>query len=154
LGFAPQLKRNPLGSKPVATMPDCECHKHQSSVSLYELPQAWVNSLQLLAQTRFAQRRLFRCPQCGQRWQFDPDPKSYLPSSPIRGAPPDNFPCLVIKVPSDIEWAEFDERPARIAHLIDTYGGLTSERCLWRDCTRRALNHFAYCPEHLHDGVP
>jgi uncharacterized Zn-finger protein len=132
----------------------CNCEQRPAATSLYDFPEAWVNSLQVLAKTPQGRRRLLRCPYCGQRWQLDPDPKNYSPSSALRGAPRDKWPCLALKVPSDTDWDHFDERPARIAYLIESRGGISSERCRWRDCTKLALHESAYCPEHTYDGVP
>jgi len=121
--------------------------------SFYDLPEPWIRSLRPLATRPERWLRLVQCPHCGQRWQLERNDCDFMPAS-ADGRSTTKVPSLAIKVPADADWAQFDDRPARIAYLIQSRGGLGPERCLWRDCTNRALKGFAHCPEHVYDGVP
>lgn len=80
-----------------------------------------------------ADTELRRCQDCGQHWQVDIG----------RGG-------LAIRVPDADSWADFDDRPTRLRHMIAFHGGLDDGVCQWAGCDRRPLKDKALCPHHVY----
>ena len=80
---------------------------------------------------------LRRCSTCGQHWQIDADDPHEV--------------RLAIKVDAPESWDRFDDKPARVQHLVNTSAGLDEDRCIWVGCERRRLKGVVYCPVHLYE---
>ena len=76
------------------------------------------------------------CPECGTRWQIDNDRSN-----------------LAIRVPAAFEWSAFDDRPFRLAHMIQHHGGLSDSICNWAGCSHNCLNGKAICVHHAYPSL-
>lgn len=111
----------------------CTCAELGDFLSVWDGDQTFVEFT--LVDDRIG-LELRLCPACGTRWQVDIDRSN-----------------LAIRVPNSIEWADFDDRPFRLASMIDHHGGLSDELCCWANCSRRCLAGKAICAHHAYPGL-
>jgi hypothetical protein len=83
--------------------------------------------------------QLFHCPACGQYWQLDVWDKFQV--------------GLAIKITEPSAWETFDDKPMRVAYLIQSRGGLSTERCGWHGCGAACLRGLVFCPTHAYDRM-
>jgi hypothetical protein len=81
---------------------------------------------------------LARCEECGQAWRVDVPDRLQV--------------SLAIKTPSadPALWTPADDRAARLAYLVRSYGGEGTDACIWSGCPHRALQGVALCAEHAY----
>jgi hypothetical protein len=80
--------------------------------------------------------RLVRCPHCGQLWSVDEWEKYQTQ--------------FAVRIPQREGWREFDATPFRRHYLIQSRGGLTDEKCVWKGCEQRRVHGVVYCADHLY----
>jgi hypothetical protein len=81
-----------------------------------------------------------RCNDCSQVWRVDRSDRLQV--------------GLAIKVASanPAEWSEEDDRSARLAYLVESYGGESAQACEWAACPNHALCGVAFCGDHLFES--
>jgi len=70
---------------------------------------------------------LFVCPECGTYWNVDLGQRG----------------PQAIKVTKPLGWEHFDDVPFRLKFLERFHGGVSAQRCLFRDCQKLALASIA-----------
>ena len=56
---------------------------------------------------------------------------------------------VFVKLKSVKNWAEYNDEHLRI-NLLREQRGLSSEKCKWKDCSKKALNNLAFCEVHAY----
>lgn len=79
---------------------------------------------------------LNKCSECQQLWHID-----------IAKA---NEIGLCVKVESEDDWKRQDITQARIQLMVNNRGGLTAEKCRWKQCVNHCVKGLAFCPQHAY----
>ena len=56
---------------------------------------------------------------------------------------------LLVRLPSPDNWTTYDDRELRI-DLLKRHHGTTDNKCIWKDCDRKALKDMAICEFHAY----
>ena len=115
----------------------CECDHLPNVFNIETYPQELVGHLELIDQTVWL--TLQQCLNCKQLWQLDNIDRLQV--------------NLAIKLNSDVNWRDFDDRPERLGHLISSRGGVSKEHCVMEGCNQHALKSLAHCPKHAFDHL-
>lgn len=110
----------------------CQCHEFGDYVETVWDDSPSFDAGFVTVGTR-ADTELRRCEDCGQHWQLDVG----------RGG-------LAIRVTDAGSWADFDDRPTRLQHLVDSHGGVVEGVCQWSGCDRQPLKGNVLCPHHAY----
>ena len=113
----------------------CECANLPETINLESSEARFADDLSTVNKKTWL--TLAKCGACGQLWQLDLIDKLQT--------------NLAIKVPTDIDWASFDDKPLRTNHLIRSRGGISDKPCIVQACQNLAINSLAYCPHHAFD---
>ncbi len=119
----------------------CRCAEHPDAVSTGNRfdRQEFLDGLEKAEESIEHFLELYRCQNCGQLWRFD-----------ILNMPLHAEVYEAIKIPSEVDWKEFDSRPAIRELRIRQCGGESGRRCTWAGCTNPALNEMEVCVEHTY----
>jgi hypothetical protein len=115
----------------------CECGQFQRTINIETYPNRLVDRLDLIDTKDGEWLKLYRCSICGQYWQFDLADRLQV--------------NLAIKIDEPCNWQDFNDKPARLQHLIDSRSGLSEEICVMTGCQDRALKTLAHCPAHAYE---
>ncbi len=91
-------------------------------------------SLETLDEKQNAFLTLCRCPHCGQHWQIDAWDQHYV---------------RLAKIADPEDWADFDDKPVRLAVLVNSRGGLSKAACKWPRCEGFTVRGLDYCAFHI-----
>jgi hypothetical protein len=83
-----------------------------------------------------------------------PRPAAGFVSPPAKtaGRLPDKYQVdLAIKARDAASWGADDDRAVRLEYLRKSFGGESTDSCVWAGCSRRALRGIAMCAEHAYD---
>lgn len=108
----------------------CECDQLPSVLDLKTYPHGLDNNLTPIDRTAWL--TLQKCENCDQLWQLDNIDRLQT--------------NLAIKLDTNVEWRDFDDRPYRYQYLIDSRGGLSEEICIMEGCQQKSLKSLAHCP--------
>jgi hypothetical protein len=81
--------------------------------------------------------RVAACKDCGQIWRIDLPHKYQVD--------------LAIKARDAASWEADEDRAVRLEYLRRSFGGESTDSCVWAGCSRRALRGIAMCAEHAYD---
>lgn len=56
---------------------------------------------------------------------------------------------IFVKIESEKNWMEFDDKELRI-ELLKKFRGLSDEKCKWINCDKSALNNLVFCEIHAY----
>ncbi len=112
----------------------CECPQLPAIVKLDHHPGIERDAEEL---ERRGWLQLVRCRTCGGLWSLDGWDKLQR--------------RFAIKLSRREGWSEFDTTPLRKEYLVRSRGGVTVERCSWRDCDRPRVKGVVYCVDHLYE---
>src|SRR5690606_27277917 len=59
---------------------------------------------------------------------------------------------IFVKLESDKNWTEFDDEDLRIT-LLKESRGLSTEKCKWKDCSKKALTNLVFCEKHAYKEI-
>lgn len=79
---------------------------------------------------------LHKCTNCDQLWRLDEWDKYQSQ--------------FVVRIPSNIDWTQFDATSLQKQFLVQSRGGLSQELCGWHGCQSKCVNGVAYCVEHFY----
>ena len=57
-----------------------------------------------------------------------------------------------VKLESIEKWSEFNDKTLRI-ELLKKSRGLSKDKCIWKDCEKKALNKIVYCENHAYNEM-
>jgi hypothetical protein len=57
---------------------------------------------------------------------------------------------FLVRIDNLNSWASFDSTGLEKTLLLEKRGGLSEERCLWKDCESLSVNGSAYCVDHTY----
>jgi hypothetical protein len=57
-----------------------------------------------------------------------------------------------VKLKSSEKWFEFNDKTLRVEFLKKSRG-LSEEKCVWKDCQKKALNKIVYCENHAYNEM-
>jgi hypothetical protein len=117
----------------------CACSKLPQFLEVEKHPDL-LQTLQKLEVGNWVE--LYRCKNCGQHWRIHAWDKYQTQFG--------------VKINDPIHWQEFDETPLREKYdielkklLIESRGGLTTEKCIWQGCNNFRVKGVVYCIDHL-----
>ncbi|NNT72138.1 hypothetical protein HKT18_07930 [Flavobacterium sp. IMCC34852] len=56
---------------------------------------------------------------------------------------------MFVKLESVENWTDYNDQDLRI-ELLKEHRGLSSEKCKWKDCSKKALNNLVFCEFHAY----
>lgn len=59
---------------------------------------------------------------------------------------------IFVKLETTENWTEFNDRFLKI-DLLKKSRGLSTEKCVWKDCNKLSLNKLAYCEYHAFEEM-
>ena len=114
---------------------ECQCKQLQPLVDLENVGKEWMADFTEIEVGNWV--HLQRCPVCGQLWRVDAWDK-YQPQ-------------YAVKLSTSDGWQAFDATPLLKRQMIENRGGVSNERCMWRNCEAKQVKGSAFCVEHLYE---
>lgn len=113
----------------------CKCDDLPAVFNIETFPHGLTDHLELVDQTNWLTLR--QCSNCVQFWQLDKIDRLQV--------------SLAIKLETDSNWRDFDDRPVRFNYLISSRGRIAAEKCIMEGRNEHALNSLAHCVKHSFD---
>ena len=113
----------------------CSCAHYETLVDITNNHTEFVNNFDFIEYGDWV--KLMRCQSCGQLWKVDEW---------------DKYQALYAQKISELEtWKAVDSATLVKERMIKNRGGLDANRCLWKECSLKAVKGNAYCVNHLYE---